>query len=69
MLAFGAAANRDAASNRSDVQARFDSVADCAAGLGMVTPILRRTVPRKIMRERLYLPLLATLNMALVPLR
>ena len=39
MLAFGAAADRDAALNFSDVQARFDSVADCTAGMGLVTPV------------------------------
>ena len=50
MLAFGAAADRDAASNFSDVQARFDSVADCMAGMAMVTPILRRTAPREKMK-------------------
>ena len=47
MLAFGAAADRDASSNLSDVQARFDSVADCSAGIGMVSPILRRTEHRE----------------------
>jgi hypothetical protein len=45
MLAFGAAADRDAASDFSDVQARFDSVADCTAGMGMVMPVFERTAP------------------------
>jgi len=41
LLAFGAAADRDAAASElSDVQDRFDTVANCTAEVGMVTPIL-----------------------------
>jgi hypothetical protein len=45
LRAFGAAADRDAASGSSDVQDRFDAVANCTAGMGTVTPVIAPAAP------------------------
>ena len=48
LLAFGAAADRDAAASElSGVQGRFDIVASCTAGMGIVTPIIAAAAPNE----------------------
>ena len=46
LRAFGAAEDRNAAaSDLSGVQDRFDAVANCTAGMGMVTPVIAPAAP------------------------